>query len=376
MNMRTAMIAVICLLASAQAAGREIVVAQVAAFTGAQASSGKAIRAGIKLYFDHVNQAGGVGGDRLTLIAYDDGYKSEETVRLVKEVLAKEAPMAFIGVLGTANNEAIIKDGVLARANVPLVGAISGASTMIGAPNIFVTKASYRDEVRRLFELLALIGINRVAIVYQDDGFGKDIVSGAEQAAPATRMNLVVKAPYERNTTNVRSAVQAVLKSDAQVVYLGAVTSAAAEFVRRIPARPGHGADLRRLGHRRERHEAQPEWRRARRLRLRRALAAHHRANLPDGARISAARPGGEGPRSGRAFDGGLYRGESAGSRAAAVAFQPCGPGEDGARDEGHRPRRVLCRLHTAEANRIAVRRVRHPEQGRTRPAMSAQARR
>ena len=232
MNMRTAMIAVICLLASAQAAGREIVVAQVAAFTGAQASSGKAIRAGIKLYFDHVNQAGGVGGDRLTLITYDDGYKAEETVRLVKEVLAKEAPMAFIGVLGTANNEAIIKDGILARANVPLVGAISGASTMIGAPNIFVTKASYRDEVRRLFELLALIGINRVAIVYQDDGFGKDIVSGAEQAAPATRMNLVVKAPYERNTTNVRSAVQAVLKSDAQVVYLGAVTSAAAEFVR------------------------------------------------------------------------------------------------------------------------------------------------
>jgi branched-chain amino acid transport system substrate-binding protein len=232
MNVRTAMIAVICLLASAQAAGREIVVAQVAAFTGAQASSGKAIRAGIKLYFDHINQAGGVGGDRLTLITYDDGYKAEETVRLVKEVLAKEAPMAFIGVLGTANNEAIIKDGILARSNVPLVGAISGASTMIGAPNMFVTKASYHDEVQRLFELLSFIGVSRVAVVYQDDGFGKDIVSGAEKAAPATRVKLVVKAPYERNTTNVKAAVQSVLESDAQVIYLGAVTSAAVEFIR------------------------------------------------------------------------------------------------------------------------------------------------
>jgi ABC-type branched-subunit amino acid transport system substrate-binding protein len=240
MNMR-AFVAAACLLgAAAQASGTEIMVAQVAAFTGAQASSGKAIRAGIRLYFNHVNRAGGIGGERLTLASYDDGYKPEETVRLVKEVLAKEAPIAFIGVLGTANNEAIIKDGVLARENVPLVGAVSGASSMIGAPNVFVTKASYRDEVRRLFELLSLIGINRVAVVYQDDAFGRDIVTGAELAAPATRMNLVVKASYERNTTDVREAVQAVLKSNAQVVYLGAVTSAAVEFVRQY--RQGRGS--------------------------------------------------------------------------------------------------------------------------------------
>ena len=239
--MRIATIATaVCLLASAQAWGKEIMVAQVAAFTGAQASSGKAIRAGINLYLNHVNRNGGIGGERILLATYDDGYKAEETVRLVKEVLAKEAPIAFIGVLGTANNEALIKDGVLARANVPLVGAISGASTMIGAPNVFVTKASYGDEVRRLFEILSLIGINRVAIVYQDDGFGKDIVAGAERAAPATRVNLVVKAPYERNTTNVRTAVQAVLKSDAQVIYLGTVTSAAVEFIKQY--RQGGGS--------------------------------------------------------------------------------------------------------------------------------------
>jgi len=109
------LIVVICLLASAPAWAREIVVAQVAAFTGAQASSGKAIRAGIKLYLDHVNRNGGVGGDRIRLSTYDDGYKAEETVRLVKHILEKEPPIAFIGVLGTANNEAIIKDGVLAR---------------------------------------------------------------------------------------------------------------------------------------------------------------------------------------------------------------------------------------------------------------------
>src|SRR5262245_40600246 len=95
------LVAAACLLASMGAGAKEITVAQVAAFTGAQASSGKAIRAGIKIYFDHVNKNGGINGDKLKLVTYDDGYKAEETVRLVKEVLAKEAPIAFIGILGT-----------------------------------------------------------------------------------------------------------------------------------------------------------------------------------------------------------------------------------------------------------------------------------
>jgi branched-chain amino acid transport system substrate-binding protein len=241
MHIRAAVLAAVCVLASAPAIAKDILVAQVAAFTGAQASSGKAIRSGIKLYFDHVNKNGGINGDKLKLVTYDDGYKAEETVRLVKEVLAKEAPIAFIGVLGTANNEAIIKDGVLAKADVPLVGAISGAYTMIGAQNMFVTKASYRDEVRRLFEILSLIGNNRVAVVYQDDGFGKDIVSGAEVAATTTKVKLVAKASYERNTTNVKPAVQQVLESDAQVIYLGAVTSAAVEFIKQYRAGGGTG---------------------------------------------------------------------------------------------------------------------------------------
>src|SRR5258706_12934518 len=155
MNRLTAIIvAAASLFAAAPASAKEIVVVQVAAFTGAQAQSGKAIRAGIRLYVNHINDSGALGADKIKFVSYDDAYKADETVRLVKESIAKDAPMAFVGVLGTANNEALIKDGVLERANIPLVGAISGAYSMIGAPNIFVTKASYRDEVRRLFQLI------------------------------------------------------------------------------------------------------------------------------------------------------------------------------------------------------------------------------
>ncbi|MFN0299526.1 MAG: ABC transporter substrate-binding protein [Burkholderiales bacterium] len=230
--------ALVGMIASATFA-RDITVAQVAAFSGAQAPSGTAIRAGIKLYFDEVNRAGGIGGDRIKLVTRDDAYKAEETVKIVKEMLERDAPVAFVGALGTANIEALIKDGALARANVPLIGAVSGASSLVGAPSVFVTKASWRDEVRELFELVSKSGVKRAAIFYQDDSMGRDVLAGAESAAPNYGMNLVVKATYERNTTNVDEAVTQIIRSDAQIVYLAAVTTAAIEFIKRYRAAGG-----------------------------------------------------------------------------------------------------------------------------------------
>src|SRR5689334_4198616 len=89
---------------------REIVVAQVAAFSGPLADRGKSIHAGIKLYIDKINAGGGINGAKIRLVAKDDAYKPAETVRLVKETIAAERPVAFIGSVGTTNVEALIKE--------------------------------------------------------------------------------------------------------------------------------------------------------------------------------------------------------------------------------------------------------------------------
>jgi len=226
-------------LVSASAWGRDIVIAQVAPFSGPQAPSGKAIRAGIQLYFDSINAAGGINGAKIRLVTKDDGYRPADTVRLVKETIAAEKPVAFIATVGTANLEALKKDGALVTAGVAMVGGVSGASSMIGAPNIFVTKATHHDEVDRLFRIVTMVGLNRVALVYQNDTFGKDVVTGAEIAAAKTGVKILASAPYERNTTNVGPAVEVVLKSDAPLIYLIAVTTAAIEFIKQYRGRGG-----------------------------------------------------------------------------------------------------------------------------------------
>jgi len=211
---------------------REIVVAQVAAFTGPLGPRGKGIRAGIKLHFDKVNAGGGINGVKIRFISMDDGYKPLDTVRLVKETIAAERPVAFIGSVGTANVEALMKERVLIDANIPLIGTTSGASSLLGALNVFTTKATYHDEAEKLFSILATTGVNQIGIVYQDDSFGADVIAGVEKAAAKTGIKISVKAPFPRNTTDVKAAVEKVIKANPPLIYLAAPTSGAIEFIK------------------------------------------------------------------------------------------------------------------------------------------------
>lgn len=222
-------LAACCTFSSAWA---DIVVGQVAPFSGPQAVTGRAINAGVKLYIDSVNARGGIKGQRIKLVTRDDAQKPEETVRLIKELITQESPVALIGTVGTSNLEAVGKDGVLAREHVTMIGAISGAASVARTSGMLVVKASYHDEVGRLFHQLSQLGLKRVGLVYQDDGLGKDVVAGAQEAAKQYGITLVAQIGYERNTTNVQPAVEAMRKAAPQAIFLGATTAAAVEFVK------------------------------------------------------------------------------------------------------------------------------------------------
>lgn len=222
-------------------AADEIVIGQVAPFSGPQAITGKAIHAGAKLYFDAVNARGGVRGRPIRLVTRDDAQKPEESVRLTRELIAAEAPLAMIGTVGTANLEALAKDGVLTQQRVSMVGAVSGAASVVQASGMHIVKASYHDEVARLFSQLAGVGVKRVGLVYQDDGLGRDVLAGAETAARRHGIDLVARSPYARNTVAVEKAVSEIVAAQVQVVFLGATTAAAIEFVKQYGAAGGTG---------------------------------------------------------------------------------------------------------------------------------------
>ena len=219
-------------------AAGEIVIGQVAAFSGPLAPTGSHMRAGAQLCFDAVNAEGGIHGATLRLIAKDDGYKSDETVRLARTMLKESQPLAFIGFVGTGNVEAMLEQKVLSEAGIPLIAVRSGAASLVrrNDPFLFITRASYAEEVEKITEQYVTTGYTRFAILFQNDAFGLDVLASAEQAITRAGGFLVAKGSYAKNTTEVEAAVKTIGAAKPQAVIMIANTAASAEFVKQSRA--------------------------------------------------------------------------------------------------------------------------------------------
>lgn len=223
----------------------EIVVGQVAPLTGVLASTGAQMVLGGKIYFDWVNAQGGVHGASIRQAVSDDAYKVADTVKLTREMLAKPEVVALYGFAGTANITQLLADGVLQEGGAALVAPYTGGESLRNPfnPWIFHVRAGYVDETEHMVQQLTTLGMNRVAVMYQDDGFGKAGLAGVEAALAKRNLKLVVAAGYERNTDKVDEAVKAIKAADVHAVIMIAVNKPAAAFIQRYREQGG-GAQL------------------------------------------------------------------------------------------------------------------------------------
>ena len=221
----------------------DITVVQIAPLTGVLASTGQQMVLGGKLYFDWINANGGIYGAKIKHEVLDDGYKVEETVRLTKEALDKPEVIALFGFAGTANIAKLLADGVLDAGGAPLVAPYTGGEVLRSPfnPYIFHVRAGYADETEHIVKQVATLGVSRIAVMYQNDAFGKAGLAGVEAAVAKRKMKLVVAAPYERNTDQVTDAVQQIKASDAQAVIMISVNRSTAAFASQYRQAGGGG---------------------------------------------------------------------------------------------------------------------------------------
>lgn len=221
----------------------DIKVVQIAPLSGPLADTGKLLRQGAELAFREANDKGGVLGQKVVLESLDDGYKVEETVRLAREVARRpDKPVALLGLVGTGNMAALLKQGVVDEAGLPIVGVRTGAVNVRqpGHPLVFHLRASYELEMEKLVEMASAIGSRQFGVFYQDDPFGHDGLESARKALGKRNLILVASAGYAKNTTQVDAAVDTLLKaSTVQAIVMASNTQATAAFVQAYRARGG-----------------------------------------------------------------------------------------------------------------------------------------
>lgn len=227
------------------AQGTDLVIGQVAPLSGVLASTGHQMVVGGKIYFDAINAQGGIHGAKIRHEVVDDGYKIPETVRLTKELLARPEVVALFGFAGTANVTQLLADGVLDAGGAALVAPYTGGESLRNPfnPWIFHVRAGYADEAEHMVQQVTTLGMSRIAVMYQDDGFGKAGLLGVENALAKRKLKLAAAGGYERNTDKIEEAVKKIKASDAQAIIMISVNKSTAAFARRY-RESGGGAQL------------------------------------------------------------------------------------------------------------------------------------
>ncbi|QCB48375.1 ABC transporter substrate-binding protein [Hydrogenophaga sp. PAMC20947] len=217
-----------------QATAAEIVIGQVAPLTGVLASTGEQMVLGGKIYFESINAQGGINGAAIRQVVLDDGYEVDKTVARTRELLAKPEVVALFGFAGTANITQLLKDGVLAAGGAALVAPYSGGESLRSPfnPWIFHVRAGYADEAEHMVQQLTTLSMNRIAVMYQDDGFGKSGLEGVESALERRKLKVVAAAGYPRNTDDVAEAVKTIAAAKPQAVIMIAINKPAAAFIK------------------------------------------------------------------------------------------------------------------------------------------------
>lgn len=221
---------------SVTASAKDLVVAQVAPFGGPLAVSGRDFNLGAMIAFDEINTAGGIAGNRLRLISRDDGYRSADTVQHVSDLLEQDNPLALIGMWGAENIEAVAAKKLLENSGLPVVGVRSGVAALRKNQNLFHIRASYRDEVLRILDQIQTMGSNRIAVIYEDDGFGREALADAQEFLSKRSLKPSAVAAQAKNSLVVDSAVSQITAAQPQAILLVANTPVATAIIKALRA--------------------------------------------------------------------------------------------------------------------------------------------
>ncbi|MBL8397791.1 MAG: ABC transporter substrate-binding protein [Candidatus Accumulibacter sp.] len=219
---------------------RSIAIGMTAPFSGPSGAYGQDMKAVILSYFRQINDSGGVFGRKLELLWEDDGYETERTVANTRRLIGEKKVFAMVASYGSSPTTAAMNE-VFGIARVPLVGTISGADSLRQTPRenpnnryMFNVRASYADETEAIVNQLVSLGFKKIAVFYQNDGFGKSGLDGVVNALRRHNQTPSVVATVERNSLDIGAAVQAIIQNKPQAVIMVTLYKPTAAFVRAI----------------------------------------------------------------------------------------------------------------------------------------------
>jgi branched-chain amino acid transport system substrate-binding protein len=188
-------------------------------------------------YFAMINEQGGIHGRKINFISRDDSYSPPKTVELVRKLVEQDGVLALFQTFGTAPNSAIRE--YLNDNKVPQLFVRTGASKWNDPKHYPWTmgwQPSYQIEGRIYARyILKNIPAAKIAVLYQNDDFGKDYLIGLRDGLGDKADGMIVASQsYETTDATIHSQIVSLQTSGANVLLTVALPKFAAQTIRKI----------------------------------------------------------------------------------------------------------------------------------------------
>ena len=214
----------------------EITIGQTMPYSG-PASPASVIGKSETNYFRMINEQGGINGRRINFISLDDNYSPPKTLEQTRRLVEQDNVLAIMGSFGTPTNAAIQR--YLNLNHVPQLFIQAGASRWDDPghfPWTMPLANLLRSEAILYARYIMHVSPNaRVAVLYQNDDFGKDYIGGlTEGLGPQAARMIVASASYNAGDPTVDSQIVSLRSSGADTLLIAASPKFAAQAIRKV----------------------------------------------------------------------------------------------------------------------------------------------
>jgi ABC-type branched-subunit amino acid transport system substrate-binding protein len=220
-----------------------IVIGQSTPLSGANAELGSDIRNGALAYFRRVNESGGVHGRKIELVTLDDANQVPQAEANTKKLVEEQGVFALFGYASATLSRPALP--TVEKHRVPFLAPFTGADPMrVFNRYVYNMRASYAEELEKIVDHFAPLGITRFSIVHYDDVVGRENFTAVERALKKRGLTVASVAAFkDRAKPDIAAGVKEIAKGSPDVVILTTLYKASADFIK-LARRSGMGAQI------------------------------------------------------------------------------------------------------------------------------------
>jgi branched-chain amino acid transport system substrate-binding protein len=214
----------------------EIKIGNIMPYSGAASAYG-VIGKTEQAYFNKINAEGGINGRKINFISYDDGYSPPKTVEQARKLVESDEVLFIFNSLGTPPNSAIQK--YMNSKKVPQLFVATGA-TKWNDPKEFPWTMGWQPNYQSESQIYAKYILKelpnaKIAILYQNDDYGKDYVKGLKDGLGAKAASMIVaEESYETTQPTIDSSIVKLKSTNADVFFNVTTPKFAAQAIKKM----------------------------------------------------------------------------------------------------------------------------------------------